>query len=235
MLKRTKYIYPFLAGLALSGCDQNVTATLYTSDIQGMIETHGKSVPVDITIEVLESGIDKQCAKPEGKMIVDAVASVFESASLIGCEDISGSINDRMLIKARTVLDAPASPEVEPGKFLLHFSTFKEDKSHFIVARFNAEAYSALQQQLQKMNMMARPKFEDASMTITIENDMREPAAIYTSTGLFVDGVPADQNVEAKLASRQKMTIKLGDVKQSFLGKNGWAGIANIGHSPSSN
>ncbi|NSY91455.1 hypothetical protein G6L58_13475 [Agrobacterium tumefaciens] len=64
---------------------------------------------------------------------------------------------------------------------------------------------------------------------------MREPAAIYTSTGLFIDGAPADQNVEAELAPRQKMMVKLGDVKQSFLSKNRWAGIDNLGHSPSPN
>lgn len=216
---------------ALCGCDQNLSTTLYMRDVNELLaSTEAKSLPIDVEIEILEMGIDKQCSKPEGSKLVGAVGSVFEKASLVGCEKISGSMNDRMVIKATTVLTAALTSEAKPGPYLVHFDVHKTDDTAmaFVVARFNAEKYAALQDQLKRVNPMAGTTLDNARITVALNNDERSPTTVYSSIGTFADGNPVDGNYEVKLEPRQEIGVKLGDVKMAFLAKWGWAGIANV-------
>lgn len=63
---------------------------------------------MDIEIEILEAGLDKYCSLPDGQKFVDAVASVFGKASVVKCENIAASMNDRMVIKATILTGALA-------------------------------------------------------------------------------------------------------------------------------
>ncbi|MEE9983274.1 hypothetical protein [Agrobacterium pusense] len=219
------------AALSLTGCDQNLTATLYARDINELLAAaEEKSLPLDVEIEILEMGIDKQCSKPEGAKLVEAVSSVFEKAALVGCENISGSMNDRMVIKATTSLSLALTNEVKPGPYLVHFNVQKTDEPNraFIVARFNAQKYEALNQALRRVSPMASIKIENSRVVVKINNDERSPVTLYPFFGTFAEGDPVDNDWSATLEPRQEVTIKTGDVKTAFLAKNGWAGIANV-------
>lgn len=216
---------------ALCGCDQNLSATLYMRDVNELLaSTEAKTLPIDVEIEILEMGIDKQCSKPEGMKLVEAVGSVFEKASLVGCEKISGSMNDRMVIKATTVLTAAQTTEITPGPYLVHFDVHKTDEPTmaFVVARFDAEKYAALQDQLKRVNPMAGISLDDARISVTLNNDERTPMTVYPFIGTFAGGDPVDGNFDVTLEPRQEIGIKLGDVKMAFLAKWGWAGVANV-------
>lgn len=217
--------------LALAGCDQNLSATLYTRDLNELLASNeAKSLPLDVEIEILEMGIDKQCSKPEGAKLVEAVSSVFAKATLVGCENVSGSMNDRMVIKATTTLSLALTTEVKPGPYLVHFDVQKTEEPNraFIVARFNAEKYEALNQALRRVSPVASIKIENARVVVKINNDERSPAALYPFFGTFAEGDPVDNDWQATLEPRQEVTIKTGDVKTAFLAKYGWAGIANV-------
>lgn len=220
-----------VAALSLAGCDQNLTATLYTRDLNELLAaSEEKSLPLDVEIEILEMGIDKQCSKPEGAKLVEAVASVFAKATLVGCENVSGSMNDRMIIKATTSLSLALTSEVKPGPYLVHFNVQKTEEPNraFIVARFNAQKYEALNQALRRVSPMASIKIENARVVVKISNDERSPVTLYPFFGTFAQGDPVDNDWSATLEPRQEVTIKTGDVKTAFLAKYGWTGIANV-------
>lgn len=220
------------ATAALTGCDQNLSATIYLRDVFELVSsTDAKTLPIDVSIEVLETGIAKQCSKPEGQRFVEAVASVFQKAALVGCEKISGSMNDRMVIKATTMIEAPKTTDVKPGPYLVQFAVHETDKENeaYVIARFNPEKYADLQRQLSDINSMARLKVEDAHVSVTLNNDERDLAKVYLNTGLYADGEPIDNDgAEAQLEPRKEVSLKFGDVKMTFLTKYGWSGVGYI-------
>lgn len=195
-----------------------------------MASTEAKGFPIDVRIEILEMGIDKECAKPEGQKLIEAVAGVFQKASLVGCEKIPGSMKDRMVIKATTVFAAANSTQITPGPYLVHFDVHKTEDPQmaYVVARFNAEKYAALQSQIRRVNMMANVKIEDARISVALSNDERESFKVFPNVGVFSDGEPIDTQFESKLEPRQEVVLKLGDVKMAYLVKYGWAGVANV-------
>lgn len=195
-----------------------------------LASSEAKSLPIDVEIEILEMGIEKQCSKPEGMKLVEAVASVFEKASLVGCEKISGSMNDRMIIKATTIVSLALTNEVIPGPYLMHFNIQKTEETSkaFVLARFNAEKYAYLQSELRRLSPMGGIKIDDARISVAVNNDERNPVTVYPHLGTFADSDPVDANYEAKLEPRQEIALKLGDVKMAFLAKWGWTGIANV-------
>ena len=128
------------------------------------------------------------------------------------------------------ILTAALTSEAKPGPYLVHFDVHKTDDTAmaFVVARFNAEKYAALQDQLKRVNPMAGTTLDNARITVALNNDERSPTTVYSSIGTFADGNPVDGNYEVKLEPRQEIGVKLGDVKMAFLAKWGWAGIANV-------
>lgn len=217
--------------IALSGCDQNLSTTIYTRDIKDLLASRGEqTLPIDVEIEIWEMGIENQCSKPEGAKVIEAIGSVFEKATLVGCEKVSGSMKDKMVIKATTMVAAAQTKEVIPGPYLVHFDIHETDEvdKAFVVARFNKEQYVALQDELRRMNPMNGIKLDDVSVSISINNDEREPMTVYPFIGTFADGEPIDGNHEVALEPRQETRIKFGDVKTAYLARWGWTGVANV-------
>jgi len=210
----------------LSACDQNLSTTLYVRDIQELnIAATDKDIPIDITIEIFETGIDKQCSKPEGKEIIEAIASSFQKANLIGCEKIAGSMKDKMTIKATTRFSYTADGS-RPAKHLIEFETYKfNDEYDAVNVRFNQEKYVELQKKLKRINMMANITTEDVNVTIMANNDLREAAELVFSRGVFANGDPIDNEGSIVLEPRQETTIKLGNVKMASLAKYTWARV----------
>lgn len=221
-----------LASVTLVGCDQNVSTTLYVRDVQEMLaKSEPSQIPVDISIEVLESGLAQRCSKPEGQELVEAVASVFEKASLVACEKVSGSLNDRMMIKATTLLFYAKPEEPMKSNYLLAFEAFRlENKAPTVAVTFNSEKYEEIQKRIRRVNTMASIKLSDASISVVINNDLREPVPVVFARGAFVDGKPADQPMQLKLDPRQEANVKLGDVKLAYLAQSGSALIFGLEH-----
>ncbi|WP_445433015.1 DUF7424 family protein [Brucella grignonensis] len=219
-----------LASMALIGCDQNVSTTLYVLDVEEMLaKSEPSQISVDISIEVLESGLAQRCSKPEGQELVEAVASVFEKASLVACEKVSGSLNDRMTIKATTLLFYAKPEEPMKSNYLLAFEAFRlENGTSSVAVTFNAEKYEDIQKRIRRVNTMASIKLSDASISVVVNNDLREPAPVIFSRGVFVDGKPADQPLQLQLNPRQEATVKLGDVKLAYLAQSGSALIFGL-------
>lgn len=223
-----KLIVPCVVALTLTGCDQNLSTTVYSRDVKDLLAaTDAKSLPLDVEIEILELGIEKKCSTPEGAQLVEAVAAVFEKASLVGCEKISGSMNDRMVIKATTTISRALTTDVAPGPYLVNFNIFKRDESDtgLIAARFNAEKYKELTQRLTSINPMASINIANARVTVKVNNDERAKVTLFPSTGTFANNDPVDSGWSADLEPRQEVSIKTGDVKTAFLVKNGWASV----------
>lgn len=223
-----KFIVPCVVALALSGCDQNLSTTVYSRDVADLlVATDAKSLPLDVEIEILELGIEKKCSTPEGAQLVEAVAALFQKASLIGCEKISGSMNDRMVIKATTTISRALTNDVPPGPYLVDFNIFKRDEPNtgLIAARFNAEKYTELTQRLTSINPMASINISSARITVKVNNDERSKVTLFPSEGTFANNDPVDSGWSADLEPRQEVSIKTGDVKTAFLVKHGWAAI----------
>ena len=219
-----------LAVIALTACDQNVSATLYVRDIQEVSASASlMAVPVDLSIEILESGLVQKCARPEGQELVDAVAAVFEKAALIGCEKVSGSLNDRMTIKATTTLYKTKQGQNTSISNLLAFEAgTAEDGSSFVNVRFNPEKYEEVQRRLRRVNSMASIKLSDAFLSLGANNDLREPVTAIYSRGVFINSQPIDLPMQQQLNPRQEAIIKLGDVKLASLAQNGSALVFGI-------
>lgn len=221
----------FLAA-SLSGCEQKLSSTLYVRDIQEMAAAaETESIPVEVRIEVLETGIDQKCSTPEGQQIVESVASVFRSAELAGCEKIAGSMNDRMVIKAGTVMRPMQGDGGDPGEYLVHFEVFNDPNASEmtrVVARFNFEKYEALLAQVSRINSMMSMSLDEARMAVVINNDLRDAATFELDEGVFADGAPIDIKRNVTLEPRQEIAMAFGDVKTAFLGTNGWAFVATM-------
>lgn len=219
-----------LMSLFLVGCDQNISATVYARDIEEILASQGaRSVPIDITIEVLESGLARKCAQSEGKELVEAVATVFAKASLVGCEKVSGSLNDRMLIRATTLLFSGKAGHPIHDEYLLGFAVLEmENGSPAVSVTFNPKKYQEVQRRLRDVNSMASVKLSDATISMVMNNDQREPITALFWRGVFVDGKPADHAMSQELQPRQEVTVKLGDVKLAYLTQSGSAPVFGI-------
>jgi len=224
-----KAILASCIALALAGCDQDLAATLYLRDVQDLLSSaEHERLPTDVTIEVRETGLAKQCEKPEGSQMVEAVASVFEKASLISCESVSGSMNDRMIIKASTYIEH-AGNEGRAGDYLVYFTVHNNDEGYgTVTVGFNRDKYEVLQKRIQSIFMMVRPSLDNAAISVTVNNDQRRDVHFVTTGGVFADGLPIDGPLELTLAPRQEVRLKLGDVKSSFLSKNGFTVVGAV-------
>jgi hypothetical protein len=215
----------------VAGCDQNLSATLYTRDLIELVAaSESKGIPLDVEIEVLETGIDKQCSKPEGAEIVKAVASVFAKAVLVGCEDIPGSMNDRMIIKATTALSVSHKDEMPQSPYLAQFYVVKADQPDraVVIARFDAEKYEALNQKIKRINAVMNISVQNTRVFVKISNDERYPVVFDVFSGSFAEGDPVDNAWETTLEPRQEITIRTGDVKMASLARYGWAAIGAV-------
>ncbi len=191
--------------------------------------TEASQVPVEVSIEILESGIAQKCARPEGQELVEAVASVFQKASLVGCEKVSGSLNDRMIIKATTLLFRNKPEEPKTSGYVLDFeAAHLQDGLRSVFIRFDLEKYELLKKRLRQVNSMASIKLEDASISVVLNNDLREPIVTVFSRGSFIDGRPADQAYQIPLNPRQEAILRLGDVKLAYLAQSGSALLFGI-------
>lgn len=213
-----------LLATALTSCDQNVTATIYVRDIQDLLSqpTDRKTVPVELSLEVLGPGLSKQCDKPETKEMVSAVASHFDSATLVGCEEVSGAMYDVLKIKATTVLEVHAAGADVDIPQLIKFSISrpapeKDVRSARIFAEFNKQAYDELNDKLRSINMMAQLSPEDAKLTVVLNNDSREPFSWLVNGGTWLDGKPRPYPDESTIDARGTATVKFGDVSMAFL------------------
>lgn len=228
-----KSVVMLCALMALAGCDQNISADLYVRDLRDLLASDGsKRLPVTMNMEINAPGLSKQCGQQEGTQIVAAIAGAFEKATVVSCGDVSGSLDDRMIIKATTYIERQKDPtNVEWGRIPLHFAVgnFLDHSNADIYAFFNADAFNALKTQLRSINMLIDPNVRDVSLTVTISNDERDPITIKGIIGSFVNGAPIAVMPEVvKLEPRQEMTIKLGDVEMSYLAQHGWIGFATI-------
>lgn len=195
-----------------------------------------KFLPVDVQIEIQEMGIAQQCSKPEGAKLVEAVAAAFEKASLVGCEKISGSMKDKMVIKATTAFVFSLDNSVKPGPYLIYFDVRRSKKSPkaTISVRFNKFDYVLLQERIRSIMPVTNLDINDARISLVFNNDEREMITVRPIIGTFVNGEPVDTEGEIKLEPRNVFNLKLGDVKTAFLSKAGWTDAMVIDLEPKS-
>ncbi|KOC71453.1 hypothetical protein AKG10_32980 [Shinella sp. GWS1] len=205
-----------------SGCQQNVTADVYARDIKD-VGNDGAELKVDMIISILATGISDECDKPAGQAIVKAVAKAFADAMLVGCKNIEGSMNDEMRIRATSRLYRYASNGEAP-KHLVELAVLRLENSPpggTLVAIFSKPIYRHLEKQISDINMMAKLDFEKTTFTVNLTNDERDPVKTLTFGGSFEDEVPIDRDTGRAIEPRQKIAIRLGDVKMSTLSKDG--------------
>lgn len=222
-----KVIFVLCAVIMLVGCDQNVSLNLYMRDVNELLasDDEEKVIPIDVKIEILGTGIAGQCSRSEGVEVVEAVASVFEKASLIGCEKISGSMNDRMVISATTGVARSLDNKVKAAPYLIAFDVRKSTKSPkaIISVLFDSMSYTLLQSKIERITQIGKIDIRDATISITFNNDERGAIVVFPNSGTFVNGEPIDGESNFKLEPRQAFELKLGDVKTRSLSNIGWA------------
>ncbi|WP_156407947.1 hypothetical protein [Ensifer sp. Root127] len=216
-----KFGIAFLIATALSGCDQNVTATIYVRDLQDLLSqpTNGKTVPVTMELEVLAPGLRDKCDKPEIQQMVSVVASYFDSATLVGCEQVKGAMYDTLRIKSGTMMEIQATgANGFDSKQLIKFAVTRPDNgvaTLFVV--FNKSAYDELNERIRAINMMAHLKTDEAHITVVLDNDTREPFKWASGSGNWYDGRPQAIVRQETLAPRGSTAMKLGDVNMAVL------------------
>lgn len=214
-----KYAGLLLLVTFLAACEQKVTATFYLRDVQELFsEVSNKNPTVDLSIEIFESGLVKKCESSEGNDIVNAIASVFEKATLVACEKMSGSFNDRMIIKASTELKPLKSEGSLKDQYLLSFEGEETDDGLILVrANYAPEKYEVLQKRLRRINSMLTIKIENVHLSVNLNNDLRDPIDVIINSGVFLNGQPLAGTGEYRLDVREEANIKLGDVLQTYL------------------
>lgn len=221
-----------LVAVALAGCEQKVSATVYLRDVQQLLSSSAPAeIPVEIKIDVYETSIEQECQKPSGQKILEAVAAHFEKATLLGCEKIIGSMNGRMSIKATTRLAVPEREDA-PIKYLIELQAGRRPDENVdpLSLRFDPQKYAELQDDLKRISMMSNIKLSDTRVSITVNNDTGAVAPLFFVPGSFVDGEAVDNQQNRHLQLREEAIIELGDVKTAFLGKNGWTFLLGWKH-----
>ncbi|WP_418135856.1 DUF7424 family protein [Agrobacterium sp. El2ro-1b] len=214
-----------MVAVALAGCEQKVSATVYLRDVQQLLSSAAPAeIPVEIKIDVYETSIEQECQKSSGQKILEAVAAHFEKATLLGCEKIAASMNGRMSIKATTRLAVPEREDA-PIKYLIELQAGKRPDENVdpISLRFDPQKYAKLQDDLKRISMMSNIKLSDTRVSIAVNNDTGNPVPVFFIPGSFVDGEAIDNRNDRDLQPREEAIIELGNVKTAFLGKNGWA------------
>ncbi len=221
-----------LMAVALTSCEQKLSASLYLRDIQQMITSKQHvETPVDMRIDILETGMENQCDRPSGKEIVELVGAYFERAMLLGCEKVAGAINGRMSIKVTTRLSYTDQAGA-PVKYLLEFQAGPRpnEVSDPLFVRFDPDKYADLQLKVRRLNAMTSVKLSDTRIALTINNDLREDAPLTIFSGAYVDGQPMEFQQDRILKPREEILIEFGDVKSAFLGRYGWGYILGWKH-----
>ncbi len=221
-----------MVAVALAGCEQKVSATVYLRDVQQLLSSSAPAeIPVEIKVDVYETSIEQECQKPSGQKILEAVAAHFEKATLLGCEKIAASMNGRMSIKATTRLAAPEREDA-PIKYLIELQASRRPDENVdpLSLRFDPQKYAELQDDLKRISMMSNIKLSDTRVSVAVNNDTGSPVSLFFVPGSFVDGEAIDTTKDRALQLREEAIIELGDVKTAFLGKNGWAFLLGLKH-----
>jgi len=221
-----------LIAVALTSCEQKLSTTLYLRDIQQMMTSRQHvEMPVDIKIDIFETGMENQCDRPSGKEIVELVGAYFERANLLGCEKIAGSMNGRMSIKVTTRLSFTEQAGA-PVKYLLEFQAGPRpaEVSDPLFIRFDPAKYADLQAKVRRLNAMTSIKLSDALITLTINNDLREDVPLTIYSGAYVDGEPMEFQQNRTVRPREEILLEFGDVKSAFLGRYGWGYVLGWKH-----
>ena len=198
-----------LAVITLTGCDMNLTANLYTVDLQeAMSGSSELEALAQVEIEVPSAdSCDEYTTKFTG-----ILHGILDEISPRGCK--TKGVESFLFLETRLPVSAdPNQPQDTLFSILL---TKPENSAHTRVSlRVDTGKFKTLKGRV-KDELYGTLSLSDSVVAIVLHNDHR--ATIKFSTNdKFVDGKPVHGETEFELPRRHNATIQLSNVASSYL------------------
>ena len=210
-----------IAVMSIAGCKMSVTPELYLTDLRDVAVngTEGVSVPTTLSFEIPSSS---QCEKYTAQ-ITELMGSSFPGFTTKGCEDKGMD----SYLKANASLPLLHSEEAwkkVESLFGIIASAGEENISVFMV--LDLEGYEALRDRVQS-EFFGDMELESSNLEYIISNDSRETESFQIS-GSFLNAEPVVFTKEFTLERRQKVDIRLSDVRVAYLAKHGYVALIDV-------
>lgn len=204
-----KLLVTALAVVIVTGCDMNLTANLYTVDLQeamsGATEVEALA-QVEIEIPSADS-CDEYTTKFTG-----ILHGILDEISPRGCK--KKGVESFLFLETR--LPVYADPNQSQDTLFSVLLTNTENPAHTRVSlRVDTSKFKTLQGRV-KDELHGTISLSDSVVAIVLHNDHRTTIKFSTSDK-FVDGKPVHGNTEFELARRHNATIQLSNVASSYL------------------
>jgi len=219
-----------ISAVFFSGCKLIINATVYTSDIVSVFETHEpKLTPIEIQFEQSSTN---NCNENSGQLLA-ALAKHYETVEFLGCYDADFDTFARFRIVAEIVYEAvnKLSDSTDPI-YIGVFEDGEQADTDITVAIFkNGETLKTLWDNVSGTFPIASSRTPEITITATIANDSGHIESLHVAD-VFANGVPVVEETNLDVAHRNQIDILLSNVTNSaFATKSFFAVLAKLVHS----
>ena len=198
-----------LAVVMVTGCDMNLTANLYTVDLQ---EAMSGSSEVEALAQVeIEIPSADSCDEYTTKF-TGILHGILDEISPRGCK--RKGVESFLLLETR--LPVYADPSQSQDTLFGVLLTKPDNSIHTRVSlQVDTSKFKTLKGRV-KDEFHSTLSLSDSVVAIVLHNDHRNVIK-FTTSDKFVDGKPVHGNTEFELARRHNATIQLSNVASSYL------------------
>ena len=205
-----------IAMTSIAGCKMSVTPELYLTDLRDVAVngTEGLSVPTTLSFQIPSSS---QCEKYTAQF-TELMGSSFTGFTAKGCEDRGMESYLMANVSLPLFSSGEAWQEVKSlfgiGALL---SEGEEEISVFMA--LDLGEYAALSERV-KSEFYQELELESSTIKFVINNDSRKTES-FNVGGCFLNAEPVTFFKEFTLERRQRVDVKLSDVRVAYLAKHG--------------
>ena len=210
-----------IAVTTISGCKMSITPELYLTDLRDVAVNSTEGVPVPTTLS-FEIPSASQCEKYTAQ-ITELMGSSFPGFTTKGCKD--KGMDSYLMANASLPLvhSEEAWKELE-SLFGIIAIAGEEEITVFMV--LDLAEYTALSDRMES-EFFQELKIESSTLEYIISNDSRE-AESFLISGSFLNAEPVVFTKEFTLERRQKVDVRLSDVRIAYLAKHGYVTLMHI-------
>ncbi|MEO3479428.1 hypothetical protein AAFO90_17315 [Phaeobacter sp. CAU 1743] len=208
---------PILLGTlaAVSACNVETHAEIYTSDVYAVLETK-EALETPLTL-AFEAGSESGCQKAETQL-KGPLERAFGRADFIGCVNIGYDKYGKFRVPVDLV-GQTGGEKATVAKPMHIAATSGDDGFVRVEFVFNREEMIALADSIPEELTRYLSEKPDIILSATIANDLRQDINV-TVVDVFADGKPLKSMTDYNLPRRGEVNIALSDVGNASFGQS---------------
>ena len=211
----------FIAMTGIAGCKMSVTPELYLTDLRDVAVngTEGMSVPTTLSFQIPSSS---ECEKYTAQF-TKLIGRSFTGFTAKGCEN--QGMESYLIANVSLPLLHSDEAWLEVESLFAIVALADEDRINVLIALDQAE-FAALSERV-KSEFYQDLELESSTIKYVLNNDSRETESFHIS-GCFLNAEPVPYYQEFTIEHRQRVDVKLSDVRVAFLAKKGYVSLMGM-------